>query len=413
MIEQMSLEYDIAKRYMRSRYRYSIVSIITIISIAGVTIGSAALIVVLSVMNGFEDEIRSRIIGTGSDIIVSQVAGEPIYDWPALIDTIMTVKGVVAVSPVVQTKCAIASRSESDGILVRGIIPEREAKVTRIKDYMLTENLTFETPDSEAVGIWLGVNVADRLNVGLYDKVKLFSLSEAVSNLSGFVPKAMACRVAGVFETGMYEYDANLAYIPLEAAEKLFNLGDGITNLSIKTDDIYKADKIAAAVDRVVGYRYYSTDWKVLNRNIFSWMQLEKWASFVTLSLIIAVAAFNIISSLIMVVLEKKRDIGVLISLGMTPSRIKKIFVYQGLTIGAIGSLGGSLLGFILCYLQLKFGIISLPEEYYFIKALPIKMQVLDFVMISLAAFLLSFLATVYPASRAAKLDPVEAIKYE
>ena len=160
-------------------------------------------------------------------------------------------------------------------------------------------------------------------------------------------------------------------------------------------------------------YRYYSTDWKILNRNIFSWMELEKWASFITLSLIIAVAAFNIISSLIMVVLEKKRDIGVLITLGMTPARIKKIFVYQGLTIGAIGSLGGSILGFILCFIQLKFAIISLPEEYYFIKALPIDMQVLDFVAISLAAFTLSFLATVYPASRAAKLNPVEAVKYE
>lgn len=409
----MSLEYNIARRYMRSRYRYSIVSVITLISVLGVTIGSAALIVVLSVMNGFEDEIRSRIIGTGSDIIITHVTGDPITDWQQLTDTIMTVEGVVAAAPTVQSKCAIASKYESDGIVVRGIIPEQEDKISRIREYLLTENFSFDTSDTSAVGVWLGTGVADRLGIGLNDKVKLFSLSEAVSTLTGLTPKALSCKVAGIFETGMYEYDANLAYMPLSDAQKLFNLDNNITNISVKTYDIYKADKIADELDKVIGYKYYSTDWKILNRNIFSWMELEKWASFITLSLIIAVAAFNIISSLIMVVLEKKRDIGVLISLGMTPSRIKKIFTLQGVTIGAIGCLGGCLLGFVLCYLQMKFGIISLPEEYYFIKNLPVKMQVLDFVSVSLAAFLLSFLATVYPASRAAGLNPVEAIKYE
>ena len=409
----MSFEYDIAKRYMRSRYRYSIVSVITLISILGVAIGSAALIVVLSVMNGFEDEIRSRIIGTGSDIIVTHVTGDPIYDWNHLIDTVMTVDGVVAAAPSVQSKCAIASKYESDGIVVRGIIPEMEEKITRVKEYLITENYSFDISDTAAVGVWLGVNVADRLGVGINDKVKLFSLSDAVSNLTGLMPKALSCKVAGLFETGMYEYDANLAYMPLDEAQKLFNLDSAVTNISLKTVDIYKADKISDAVDRVIGYRYYSTDWKILNRNIFSWMELEKWASFITLSLIIAVAAFNIISSLIMVVLEKKRDIGVLMSLGMTPSRIKKVFIFQGITIGAVGCLGGCALGFVLCYIQWKFGIISLPEEYYFIKALPVKMQIFDFLWVSLAAFTLSFLATVYPASRAAGLNPVEAIKYE
>jgi lipoprotein-releasing system permease protein len=409
----MSLEFDIAKRYMRSRYRYSIVSIITLISILGVIIGTAALVVVLSVMNGFESEIRSRIIGTGSDIIVSHVTGDPIYDWQALADTIATVEGVVAVAPVVQSKCAIASKLESDGIVVRGIIPELESKVTRISSYLLTNDITFDTGDSSEAGVWLGVNIADRLGVGLNDKIKLFSLSEAVSSLTGFIPKALPCRVAGVFETGMYEYDANLAYLPLAEAQKLFDLGDAVTNLSIKTVDIYKADKISLAVDKVIGYRYYSTDWKILNKNIFSWMELEKWASFITLSLIIAVAAFNIISSLIMVVLEKKKDIGVLMSLGMSAPRIKKVFILQGITIGGFGCIGGCLLGFILCYVQLKFGIISLPEEYYFIKALPVKMQIFDFISVASAAFLLSFLATIYPATRAANLDPVEAIKYE
>ncbi len=409
----MSLEFDIAKRYMRSRHRYGIVSVITFISIGGVIIGVAALAVVLSIMNGFESEVRSRIIGTGSDILVNHITHGPIENWQALADTVMKVERVVAVSPIIFSKCAIASKTESDGVVVRGIIPEYEKKVSRISDYLLTNDLTFETGDSSAVGVWLGVNLADRFGVGLNDKIKLFSLKEAVSSLTGLIPKAMACRIAGVFETGMYEYDGNLVYIPLEAAQSLFNLDSAITNLAVKTTDFYKADKISIEIDRAVGYRYYSTDWKMMNKNLFSWLTLEKWASFLTLSLIIAVAAFNIVSSLIMVVLEKKKDIGVLMSLGMSAPAIRRIFIYQGITIGGLGAVTGCILGFTLCYLQLEFSIISLPEEYYFISALPIQMQFFDFVSVALAAFVLSFLATIYPATRAAGLNPVEAIRYE
>lgn len=409
----MSLEFDVAKRYMSSRHRYGIVSAITFISIGGVIIGTAALVVVLSVMNGFESEIRSRIIGIGTDIVVSHNLGNGIKDWQRLMDKIKGVEGVTAVSPIVQSKCAIASQHSTDGILVRGIIPELEVEVSRIDEYLLTNDMNFETIDTTAVGIWLGVNLADGLGAGLNDKVKLFSLKEAVGSLTGFIPKAMACRVAGVFETGMYEYDANLAYISLEAAQKLFNLDNTITNITVKTSDFYKADEISKEIDGVIGYQYYSRDWKVMNKNIFSWMTLEKWASFITLSLIIVVAAFNIISSLIMVVLEKKKDIGILMSLGLSGNRIRKVFIYQGITIGSLGGITGCLLGFVLCYIQLKFKIISLEEEYYFISALPVKMQFFDFLSVAFAAFILSFIATIYPASRAANLNPVEAIRYE
>jgi lipoprotein-releasing system permease protein len=201
--------------------------------------------------------------------------------------------------------------------------------------------------------------------------------------------------------------------MPLEAAQSLFNLDNAVTNLAVKTTDFYKADEICIEIDKAVGYQYYSTDWKVMNRNLFSWITLEKWASFLTLSLIIAVAAFNIISSLIMIVLEKKRDIGVLMTLGMAAGAIRKIFIYQGITIGGFGAVSGCLLGYVLCYLQEKFKIISLPEEYYFISALPIKMQAFDFISVAIAAFVLSFLATIYPATSAAGLNPVEAIRYE
>ncbi|OQX91199.1 MAG: hypothetical protein B6D58_08710 [candidate division Zixibacteria bacterium 4484_95] len=409
----MSLEFDIAKRYMSSRHRYGIVSVITFISIGGVIIGTAALVVVLSVMNGFESEVRSRIVGTGSDIMISHITGDGIEDWQELMEKIRGVEGVTAVSPIIQSKCAIASRFTSDGVVVRGIIPELESEVGQIDEYLLTDGMSFETIDSTAVGIWLGVNLADILGVGLNDKVKLFSLKEAVGSLTGFVPKAMSCRIVGVFETGMYEYDASLAYVSLEAAQRLFNLDNTVTNITVKTRDFYKADEVSKKIDSVIGYRYYSRDWKVMNKNIFSWMTLEKWASFITLSLIIAVAAFNIISSLIMIVLEKRKDIGILMSLGFSGNRIRKVFIYQGITIGSLGGVIGCLLGFVLCYIQLNFKIISLPEEYYFISALPVKMQFVDFLSVAFAAFILSFIATIYPASRAANLDPVEAIRYE
>lgn len=409
----MSLEFHIARRYMSSKHRLRFVSVITSISIGGVIIGTAALVIVLSVMNGFEEEIRSRIIGTGSDIIVSHVTGQAIPDWQELQAKIDSVEGVVATSPIIQSKCAIASKSETDGVVVMGVIPKDEARVSRILEYMLTKSISFNVPDTKAVGIWLGVNLADRLGAGLNDKIKLFSLKEAASSLSGFVPKAMNCQVAGIFETGMYEYDANMVYISLESAQSLFNLGDKITAISVKTDDFNNAGTIGKKIDSVIGYKYYSTSWEVLNKNLFAWMTLEKWASFIVLSLIIAVAAFNIISSLIMVVLEKRKEIGILMSLGMSNQRIKKIFIYQGITIGTFGGVVGCLIGFILCYIQYHFRVITLPSEYYFISALPIKMQVLDFVSVGLAAFILSFLATLYPAARAAKMNPVEAIRYE
>ena len=253
----MSLEFEIARRYMSSRHRYGFVSVITFISIGGVIIGTAALVVVLSVMNGFESEIRSRIIGTGSDIMISHVTGGGIQDWRELAEKISAVEGVKAISPIIQSKCAIASKTESDGVVVRGIIPEEEAKVSRINDYLLTKNLSFKTIDSSSTGIWLGVSLADRLNVQLNDKIKLFSLKEAASSFTGFIPKAMNCQVVGVFETGMYEYDANMVYISLESAQSLFNMGDRITEITVKTSDYTLADRIAQEIDRVVGYKYY------------------------------------------------------------------------------------------------------------------------------------------------------------
>jgi lipoprotein-releasing system permease protein len=267
--------------------------------------------------------------------------------------------------------------------------------------------------EDELPGILLGATLANRLGVELYDNVVLFSLKEGSLTTGWSQPKASKLIIRGIFETGMYEYDASLAYISLSNAQKLFNMGNKVTGLHVKLDNLYQAEKVAKLMEEKLGYHYYALDWMHLHKNLFSWMQLEKYAMFIVLSLIVAVAAFNIISTLIMVVIEKRKDIGIMKSMGSTNPSIMKIFMFEGLVVGAIGVVLGSFFGYVLCWVQRTFNVISLPAEIYFISSLPVEMRPLDFLLVAIATMLLTFLATVYPARRAAQLSPVEAIRYE
>ncbi len=409
----MSYEFFIAKRYLRSKRKTKFVSVITLISIGGVLIGVTALDFILSMMNGFEKEVRSRIIGTTAHVSVFSTYEEGIDNYQELIPEIRKVKHVENVAPYIYYKAAIASKTGSDGIVVRGINPEKEKLVTDVERNLKVGSLELDQEEDELPGILLGATLADRLGVELGDNVVLFSL-KAGSLTSGWSqPKASKLRLRGIFETGMYEYDASMAYISLSTAQKLFNLGSRITGLHVKLDNLYLAGKVAKQLEEKLGYHYYALDWMHMHKNLFSWMQLEKYAMFIVLSLIVAVAAFNIISTLIMVVMEKRKDIGVLKSMGSTNSSIMRIFMFEGLVVGAIGILLGTIFGYILCWMQRSFNIISLPAEIYFISTLPVEMRPLDFILVASAAMLLTFLATVYPARRAAQLSPVDAIRYE
>ncbi len=410
----MSYEFFIAKRYLKSKKSSQFISIITVISVLGVLIGVAALTFVLSMMNGFEKEVRSRIIGTTAHISIFSTHGEGIDNYEELIPLIKEEKHVKAISPFIYFKAAISSKEASDGIVVRGIDLDREKDVTEIQDNLIVGNFKLKPEqEGELSGIALGATLADRLGVSLDDVVVLFSINKEDLEGGWTMPKATKFKVQGIFETGMYEYDASLTYVSLESAQKLLNLGNKVTGLEVKIDDLYKAQKVAQDLDKKLGYRFYALDWMHMHKNLFSWMTLEKYAMFIVLSLIVAVAAFNIISTLIMVVIEKRKDIGILKSMGSTSPSIMKIFMFEGLVVGIIGTVLGSALGFILCWVQETFKVISLPAEIYFISSLPIDMRAFDFILVAFAAVGITFLAALYPAKRASELAPVDAIRYE
>jgi lipoprotein-releasing system permease protein len=409
----MSLELFIARRYFTSRHRQGFLSVLGAISIGVVLLSTASLLIVMSVMNGFETEVRNRIIGTMAHIMVSSQYLSGIERWDKVQKEIESVDGVVATSPVVIEKSAISSKYETDGVVIRGIIPDDERRVTDLEQYLITRDFSFYWPDSNFVAVWLGINLANRINATIGEKVRLYSLKEVGGSLTGFSPKAMPCVVTGIIETGMSTYDDNFVYMPLKAAQELFDLDDAVSTIEVKTRDFFRASGVSRAIEEKLGVKYIATDWKDFNRNLFSWMTLEKWMMFLVLMLFVLVAATNIVALLYMMVLAKRTDIGVLMAAGLSRNRVKKIFALQGLIIGTLGGAFGIIIGSILGLLQKKFSLIALPSDIYFISALPIDIRIPDIALILMLAILIGLLFSIYPALRASRLDPVDIIRYE
>jgi lipoprotein-releasing system permease protein len=409
----MSFELFVGTRYLRAKQKETFISLITILSIAGVTVGVMALIVVIAVMAGFESDLKSRILGIESHVVIMR-HGDQITDYQETLNKISSHEGVIAATPFIYTQTMLRSAGGVSGAILRGIDPDTVKEVINVfedvvppqkKDKAEAE-LTNEVPE-----IVLGKELARRLGIIRNDTVYLISPAGILSPI-GHVPAMKRFQVSDIFESGMYEYDGSLAFIHLEDAQKILRMGESVTGIEVRVKDIYKAGDIADKIVSDLGFPYWARDWTQMNQNLFAALKLEKTVMFIILALIILVAAFNIASTLIMMVMEKTRDIAILKAMGATDKSIGKIFVIKGMVIGIIGTFIGVVLGFILCKVLEKYKFIELPGDVYYITTLPVRMEILDIILIATAAIVICFLATLYPARQASKLNPVEAIRY-
>jgi lipoprotein-releasing system permease protein len=401
---------------MKSKQRERFISVISLITIAGLTIGVAALVTVLSMMNGFESEVRGRIIGTLAHISIFTFDDVGIQELDLLLGQLDTVDHVLASSPFIYYKASISSAKENDGTMVRGIDPEQERNVSDLESTIVKGSLYLDTLEDGLPGIVLGQTLAERLGAKLGSRVVLMSLKDltVTGGISGMqMPKVGQFTVSGIFSNGLHEYDASLCYISIPSAQRLFNMEQKVTGVQIKIDDMYRAPQVAESLNDALEFPYFATDWTQMHKSLYSWMKLEKYGMFVGFALIVAVAAFNIVSTLVMLVLEKKREIAILKSMGALRGSIMRIFVYQGLMTGLVGTLLGTILGVSICLAQQEFGIISLPADIYFIDRLPVRMEPVDILVIATTSILLSLVAALYPAYRAGRLYPVEILRYE
>ncbi len=410
----MGYEQFIAMRHLHARSRYAFIPIITLISIAGVFLGVAALIIVLAVMNGFEQEVKSRIIGTHAHVILLKYGNEPIEPTEELLEEIAGTPGVVASSPFVYTKAMIQVDDDQDGIVIKGIDPAGEREVSNLLKQVYPADASLEWEEGDVPPILLGTDLAVDLGAVSGETVILASFEKTARNPFGAVPKMRRFRVAGTFDSGMYEYNSSLALLSIDAAQQFLDLDNRVTGISVRVAEAYDAPEIAARILARVGNPPFRTNnWIHLNRTLFSWMETEKRVMFVILTLVVLVAAFNIASTLIMVVMEKTREIGVLKSMGASLRAVLTIFIIEGVAIGGIGTALGCAGGCLACWLIDRYQFIPLPADIYFIDSLPIRVELVDVAQVAGAAMLISLLATIYPAWKASRLEPVSAIRYE
>jgi len=406
----MMFEYFVARRYLKTR-KSIFHSIIIIISILGVFIGVAALIIVLSIMNGFQNDLKEKILGINAHIAVLKYFAEPVSSYDSLENIVRGVNDVTGVSPFIYTKVMINNENYVDGIVLRGVDSRTLKNVSDIESRL--KYGSFNLSDKGIPGIVIGSILADNLRVHTGDEVTVFSTANLTPTPVGYIPEYKKFKVVGIFDAGMYEYDASLAYTSLKSAQELVGLKKAVTGIEVKVNDIYKAPVIAKLIEKKLGFPYRTNNWIQMNKSLFAALKLEKIMMFIVLTLIVIVASFNIIGTLILIVSQKTRDIGILKSMGASNKQIMKIFIYQGLTIGLLGTSMGVLFGFIISFLLGKYIHIPLPGDVYFINTLPVNMQPTDFVIVGFAAIFISFVATLYPAMKASRLDPVKAIRYE
>ncbi|MGD2029348.1 MAG: lipoprotein-releasing ABC transporter permease subunit, partial [Desulfobacterales bacterium] len=392
----MSFEYFIGGRYLRAKQKETFISFITMLSIAGVTVGVMALIVVIAVMAGFESDLKNRILGIESHVVIMR-HGSPFSDYHNILGRVVNTNGVEAATPFIYTQIMLRSSSGVSGAVLRGVDPESAGKVIKVLDdsALLKIKKMHQAKDTtgSVPGVILGKELARNLGLGVGDVVYLISSRGMISPM-GYLPAMKRFQVAGLFESGMYEYDGSLVYIHFRDAQKILHLEDSVTGIEVRVNDIYNARHISDKIIADVGFPYWARDWMQMNHNLFSALKLEKTVMFIILALIVLVAAFNIASTLIMMVMGKTKDIAILKAMGAMDGSIRKIFIFKGMVIGFMGTTLGVCLGFIMCKLLEKYKFIELPGDVYYISTLPVRLEALDVFIIAVAAMVICFIAT-------------------
>ena len=406
----MKLQNYIALRYIKSRKETRILSFISAISIIGIVLGVATLIVVINVMIGFEDNLKQKILGANSHIIVTKIDSSPILNWESVRQTIGSVDGVKASSPFLINQVLLTSERGVNGVVVRGIIPETEMLVTNIKKYMKEGDL--KSLEDNDYNIVIGKDLANNMAVSIGDEIVMLS-PFGKRGPFGFTPKMKHFKITGIFDTGMYEYNNTLTLIPLKTAQEFFEVGDIVSGFSVSVYDINNAQEIAHKLRDALKFPLWARDWFSMNQNLFSALKLEKAAMFIILTLITIVASFNIMSLITMTVKDKTRDIAILRAMGASSRFIRNIFIRQGLFIGTVGILVGNVIGYIICYILENYKIISLPEDIYYMDRIPVKIVPEVFLLVSISAIVITFLSSIIPSIHASKLDPIEALRNE
>jgi lipoprotein-releasing system permease protein len=409
----MVFELFLGLRYLKAKRKQAFISVITLISVLGVMVGVMALIVVLSVMNGFRADLMSKILGVNAHLLVLSYEGT-FADYDKVATEVGRAQGIVAATPFVYSQVMVKKAGNVSGAVLRGIDPDSVGRVLRIEGMVQEGSLEAlsEAAEGRPPAIVLGRELARQIGAYPADVVEVVAPEGKLTPL-GRAPNTVQYRVAGIFDSGMYEYDASMIYVSLPQAQRLLGLGARVTGLGVKVTDAYRSDEIARRVQRRLGAPFWTKDWKMMNRSLFSALKLEKVTMFVILTMIVLVGALNIISTLVMVVMEKNRDISILRAMGASAGSIMLTFMLQGLLVGLVGTLLGLGAGLGICHLLTKYQFISLPSDVYYISTLPVRVEFLDVWFVALAAVGISFLATLYPAWYASRMNPVEALRYE
>ncbi len=437
----MGYELMVGLRYLRARRKEAFISLITVISVVGVMIGVMTLNIVLAVMTGFEEDLRDRILGFNPHIVVISYAGA-IHDADAVVQKVRDTPGVTAAAPLVYSQVMLTTGQGVSGVVVRGVPPQDDAAIVDLKAHLTSGSIDrlgadFEVavhagdeppPDKKTdrgkgggksepstttlSGVIIGQELAKQLGVEIGDPVSVVSPIGTPSPV-GMIPKVKRFAVAGTFDSGMFDYDSSLIYMSLADAQRFFGLGDAITGIEVRVDDIYGAQDVARRIEERLGTPFRARDWMEVNRNLFLAFKLEKVVYFIVLLLIVLVAAFNIIATLIMVVMEKRKDIAILKCMGATNRSIARIFMLKGAIVGTIGTLLGVVGGYAGCWILARYQFVELPKDVFYVSTLPVRVYGENFLVVALASVTICLLATIYPARQAAGLAPVEVIRYE